>query len=90
LLIHNCFGYNRNPTEDHEQLFADFFQVFKIQEMQISGLFICSEDSLTSAQRHSVFGYPKQRATVSVGSVLKRRARPQQGHNAFGRRRVIT
>jgi hypothetical protein len=26
--INNCFGYN--PNEDHEQLFADFFQAFKI------------------------------------------------------------
>jgi hypothetical protein len=41
------------------------------------GLFICSEDSLPSARRHAVFGYPKQSATVSVGSVLNWRARPQ-------------
>jgi hypothetical protein len=38
---------------------------------QTNGLFICLEDSLPSARRHNVFGYPKQRATVSVGSVLK-------------------
>jgi hypothetical protein len=36
-------------------------------------LFIC----LTSARQQSVFAYPKQRATVLVGSVLKWRARPQ-------------
>jgi hypothetical protein len=29
LQINNCFGYG--PKEDHEQLFADFFQAFKIQ-----------------------------------------------------------
>jgi hypothetical protein len=29
------------------------------------------EDSLSSAQRHVVFGHPKQNSTVSVGSVLK-------------------
>jgi hypothetical protein len=43
-------------------------------------LFICSGRQLTSARRHGVFGYPKQSATVSVGSVLKWRARPQRRH----------
>jgi hypothetical protein len=38
---------------------------------QTNVLFICLEDSLPSAQRHGVFGYPKLKATVSVGSVLK-------------------
>jgi hypothetical protein len=33
---------------------------------------------MPSARRHGVFGYPKQSATVSVGSVLKRRARPRK------------
>jgi hypothetical protein len=37
------------------------------------GLFICSEDSLPSSRRHVVFGHPKQRASVSVGSVLNPR-----------------
>jgi hypothetical protein len=34
-------------------------------------LFICSGRQLPSARQQSVFVYPKQRATVSVGSVLK-------------------
>jgi hypothetical protein len=39
-------------------------------------LFIyCKNDSLPAARRHGVFGYPKQSATVSIGSVLKWRAR---------------
>jgi hypothetical protein len=41
------------------------------------GLFIWSEDSLPSAQRYGVFAYQKQKTTVSVGSFLKWRARPQ-------------
>jgi hypothetical protein len=36
----------------------------------------CSS-ALPSARQKSVFAYPKQRATVLVGSVLKWRARPQ-------------
>jgi hypothetical protein len=32
---------------------------------------LLGKDSLPSARRQSVFGYPKQSATVSVGSVLK-------------------
>jgi hypothetical protein len=40
-------------------------------------LFICSGRHLPSARQQCVFEYPKQRATVSVGSVLKWRARPQ-------------
>jgi hypothetical protein len=35
------------------------------------GLFICSGRQLPSARRQGVVGYPKQSATVSVGSVLK-------------------
>jgi hypothetical protein len=34
-------------------------------------LFICSGRQLPSARQQGVFAYPKQRATVSVGSVLK-------------------
>jgi hypothetical protein len=39
-------------------------------------LFIC----LSSARQQSVFTYPKQRATVLVGSVLKWRTKPQCLH----------
>jgi hypothetical protein len=34
------------------------------------------DESLPLARRHGVFGYPKQSATVSVGSVWKWRERP--------------
>jgi hypothetical protein len=47
----------------------------------IEWLMCCSstqDDSLPSARRHGVFGYPKQSASVSVGSVLKWRARPRR------------
>jgi hypothetical protein len=42
-------------------------------------LLSCSS-ALPSAREKSVFAYPKQRATVFVGSVLKWRARPQCLH----------
>jgi hypothetical protein len=39
--------------------------------IEINVLFICSGRQLPSARQQGVFAYPKQRATVSVGSVLK-------------------
>jgi hypothetical protein len=40
-------------------------------------IYMSCSSALPSAHQKSVFAYPKQRATVLVGSVLKWRARPQ-------------
>jgi hypothetical protein len=50
--------------------------VIFLRRFHTNVLFIC----LSSARQQSVFAYPKQRATVLVGSVLKWRARPQCLH----------
>jgi hypothetical protein len=47
-----------------------------LQVYRASRQLSCSS-ALPSARQQSVFAYPKQRATVLVGSVLKWRARPQ-------------
>jgi hypothetical protein len=60
------------------------FRVSKTECYGLSSLLCCSSarqmscsSALPSARQKSVFAYPKQRATVLVGSVLKWRARQQ-------------
>jgi hypothetical protein len=62
-----AFGYMGFSVEG---LLAFGYMGFSV----ITPLMCCSsteDDSLPAARRHGVFGYPKQSATVTVGSVLK-------------------
>jgi hypothetical protein len=65
-----AFGYTGFSVEELLGIGAFGYTGFSV----ITPLMCCSsteDDSLPAARRHGVFGYPKQSATVSVGSVLK-------------------
>jgi hypothetical protein len=56
------------------RIFCDHHRKRQNRTLHLYGLFICSGSQLPSARRQGLFGYPKQSATVSVGSVLKWRS----------------
>jgi hypothetical protein len=78
-----CFGYAKTPCwrADGSCLPEQMNWTIESRKNLGQSLMCCSsteDDSLPSARMHSIFGYPKQSATVSVGSVLKWRAKPRR------------